>query len=91
MQMVDNDCFVKKRGNDKIFKLHLFYNDYETSYVIQLIIIMLVCTDFCVPMVFLWEETVVPTYIEVIYRNLIQKSYIEILYRNLLLVKTVCL
>ena len=44
--MVDNDCFVKKRGNDKIVKLHLFYNDYETSYVIQLIIIMLVGTDF---------------------------------------------
>ena len=35
------------------FELYLFYNDYETS----LILIMLVGTDVCVRMAFVWEQT----------------------------------
>jgi len=38
---------------------YLFYNDYETSYT-PLILIMLVGTEICVPVIFVWEETGVP-------------------------------
>ena len=39
------------------FILNLIYFTTITKQVIQLILIMLVVTDVCVPVVFVWEET----------------------------------
>jgi len=44
----------------RAFSLNFIYFTTITKQVIQLILIMLVGTDVCVRMVFVWEETGVP-------------------------------